>query len=565
VSGGVRQVVAGIPGARRVAATNRRLSAQAAARLPWGPSREMAGLVRSVQGRDDAEIAVLGPVAPGLVAAIHKASPNTSVTEFPDADQERHLAMTAMGPFDVILDRDVPERRRHRFEATFFQLRPGGTYVIPGGAAELGPRRGPLGELLAAAAAAPTEGLRDRPRPLRENRRLAIKNHVTHRVVGNHLLLSHDVPDVVVKIRESQYNAFLRRVDTAHRVVETIPAEPPPGPAAGIEGPEPRDPRMQRPIARARMSLRDYRDVVVAPRQVLVDGRVLLPDTYRHNQWPVLLNTQLVDLAKRFAQTRVALPDDPPRLAGTYLHLDNEFRGHFGHLLTESLSRVWSWPEALAIDPEAKVLVGATHKRPRPLDYELQLYEACGIPRDRIVVIDGPVRVERLISGTPMFSHPQYVHPRIRESWERAGDQLASVPSVRQWPRRFFVGRRGDKRSCVNGEVVEAIFAEYGFETVYPEDYSLGEQVQLFRGAEVIGGYAGSGLFQIAFVPDPTHVVMVGPMSYTPRNEYLMAAVLGHRLDAVICQADGKGVQASYAFDPEREGPFLRGILDGLP
>jgi hypothetical protein len=58
--------------------------------------------------------------------------------------------------------------------------------------------------------------------------------------------------------------------------------------------------------------------------------------------------------------------------------------------------------------------------------------------------------------------------------------------------------------------------------------------------------------------------VMVGPMSYTPRNEYLIAAVLGHRLDAVICQADGRGVQASYKFDPERDGTFLRTILDGL-
>lgn len=561
----MRQVVASIPGAHRAASSARRLTGQAAARLRQGRLAELAGLVRRVQGRDDAEIAILGPVPPGLVAAVRKASPNARVTEVPDADPERHFTMTALGPFDVILDRDITEHRKRRFEATFYHLRPGGTYVIPAGAAELGPQRGLLGDLLATAAAAPAERLRQQPRPLRENRRLAIKNHVTHRVTGSHLLLSHDIPDVVVKIRESEYNAFLRRVGGPHRVLDTIPAERPPRRAAGIEGPEPREPSMQRPIGRARISLRDYRDVVVAPRQVLVDGRVLLPDTYRHNQWPILLNTQLIDLAKRFAQPREAIPSDPPRLTGTYLHLDNEFRGHFGHLLTESLSRVWSWPEALAIDPEAKVLLGTTRKRPRPLEYELELYEACGIPRDRIVVIDGPVRVERLISGTPMFSHPQYVHPRIGESWDRAGDHLANVAPARQWPRRFFVGRRGDKRSCLNGEVVEGIFAEYGFEIVYPEDYTLGEQVQLFRGAEVIGGYAGSGLFQIAFVPDPTHVIMVGPMSYTPRNEYLIAAAHGHRLDAVICEAEGRSVQASYAFDPEREGPFLRGILDGLP
>jgi capsular polysaccharide biosynthesis protein len=387
---------------------------------------------------------------------------------------------------------------------------------------------------------------------------------VTRRTVGKALLLSHDIPDVLVKMREPEYNAYLERVDSPHRVLKTIPAQDPPPAPAGSEGPVPRAAKMHRRITRATISLRDYRDVLVAPRQVVTDGRVLMPDTYRHNQWPVLVSTQLVDLAPRFAMPRKAHPTDPPRLVGTYLHLDNEFRGHFGHLLTESLSRVWSWPEALAIDPDAKVLVGATHKRPKPLEYELQLYEACGIPRDRVVVIDGPVRVDRLISGTPMFSHPQYVHPQIAETWGQVGDRLAATATERQWPRRFFVGRRGDKRACGNSEVVEAIFEEYGFEVVYPEDYSLGEQIEMFRAAEVIGGYAGSGLFQIAFVPVPIHVIMVGAMTYTPRNEYLMAAVRGHRVDAVICQPGGKGIQASYLFDVEREGPYLRSILDGL-
>ena len=563
----VRRAVGRLRGVRPATAWARRARVRAQALRRRQRHAALAALVRSLQGRDDAEIAILGPATPGLVAAVRTTSPSARVTVVPERGKKRHFTMTSNGPFDVIVDREVVEQRRRRFEATFFQLRPGGTYVVPGGARELGPEQGPLGKLLHAAASTPPEPLRKRPRPLRMNRRLAIRSHVSHRVSGNHLLLSHDVPDVVVKLREAQYDAYLERIDAPHRVIRRIPAERPPAPPEGREGPEPLTVRANRRIRRARLSLRDYRDVVVAPHQVLLDGRVLLPDTYRHNQWPVLLNSRLADLAERFAVPRFRIPADPPRLTGTYLHLDNEFRGHFGHLLTESLSRVWSWPEAVALDPDAKVLLGTTNKRPRPLEYELQLYEACGIPRDRIVVIDGPVRVDRLISGTPMFSHPQYVHPRIAETWREVGDRLAASAPQRDWPRRFFVSRRSDKRSCTNGAVVEAIFAGHGFEVVFPEDYSLAEQVQLFRGAEAIGGYAGSGLFQIAFVPEPTHVIMVRAVSYTPRNEYLMAAVNGHRIDAVICQAegDGKGVQRSYTFDEQREGPFLRKILGELP
>jgi capsular polysaccharide biosynthesis protein len=408
--------------------------------------------------------------------------------------------------------------------------------------------------------------LRKRKRGLRENRLLAIRVRVSRRVVGPDLLLSHDIPDVVVKVRDSEYDELLPRTGAPHRVLRTIPAARPPKPPPGTEGPEPRRPPMDSPITRAGLSLRDYREVVVSPHQVVIDGRVALPDTYRHNQWQVLLNTHMIDLTERFAMPRSPrIQADLPRLTGTYLHLDNEFRGHFGHLLTESLSRAWTWPEALSIDPDTKVLVGVTSKRPRPLEYELQLYEACGIPRDRVVVIDHPVHVERLISGSPMFSHPQFVHPLIADTWRQVGDRLADQAPSREWPRRFFVGRRGDKRACLNGDVVEARFAEHGFEVVYPEDYSLGEQVRLFRSAEVIGGYAGSGLFQAMFVLEPTRMIMVGAASYTPRNEYLIAAVHGHRLDAVICRAEGTSVQDSYRFDEDREGPFLQKLLDELP
>jgi capsular polysaccharide biosynthesis protein len=522
----------------------------------------LAALVAGARGRDDAVIAVLGPADPALVAAVRAGSPGAQVSEVTSEGSERHVAMTAGGPFDVILDRELVEHRRSRFEATFFHLRPGGTYVVPGGAEELGDTPGPLGDLLDPSGSMP-RGRRQRAR-LRDFR-LSLDKHVTRRVDGPDLLLGHDLPDVRVKLREEELNDLLERAETPHRLLRTIPAEPPPPAPPGREGPEPRDPPMHRPITEATISLRDYRDVVVSPKQLVEWGRLLLPDTYRHNQWPLLEHSQLVDHGPLFARRRTPVQGEPPRLSGTYLHLDNEFRGHFGHLLTESLSRVWSWPLALEVDPEARVLVGATKKRPRPHEYELALYEACGIPRDRVVVIDGPVRVDRLISGTPMFSHPEYVHPRIADTWREVGDRLAEGAVDRNWPRRFFVSRRTDLRECTNGAEVEAIFAEYGFEIVYPEDYSLGEQVKLFRAAEVIAGYSGSGLFQTAFVPEPTHVIMVGAASYTMRNEYLIGAVHGHRVDGVFSLVPGRRVQVSWTFDLEREGPFLRELLDGLP
>jgi capsular polysaccharide biosynthesis protein len=549
-----------------------------ATRLRGGPQaardRDVAALLADRLA--DAPAPLVGchpPLSPSSAAALRTALPAAEVVELPVDPTERHLAMTGRGRFDAVVDVGPGDGLDDRFQDTFWHLAPGRPYVVPGGAREVGSTPGPLGTLLAEAAAEPDEPLRDRRRQSRQRTRLAVRNHVEAQVVGDHLVLTHDLPDVLAKVREADCDAFLRAgAASRHRVLEVIPAEAPPADPPFREGPNQRVRRIDRPIRRSALSLRDYRDVVVAPQQLVVDGRVLLPDSYRHNQSPMPRHNALADVAPRFAVPRTPIAADLPVLAGTNVYLDNESRGHFGHVVTESLSRTWSWERALEIDPDARAIMSASWTWPELAEWEVELYAACGIPRERIVLVEvgRPVRVERLLSGTPMWSQPHYVHPRIRETWQRVGDRLAATATrTSGWPPRIFVSRRIAKRACVNGPELEAEFLDAGFEVVHPEDHSLGDQVALFRAAEVIAGYGGSGMFQTMFVPEPRHVIQVASEVYGPRNEYLIAAVQGHRLDSVVCRAepydDDRAMHAPYRYDPEREGPFLRQLLASLP
>lgn len=529
-----------------------------------GASSIIASIASAVPG--PAAIGVLlGAPDADLVAGLRRALPGLTWVALPDDAVARHRALIAEGPLDLVVDDPDPEGRLRRFNRTFFQLRPGGIYVIPNGAGELGPQAGPLGELVQEAAARAEVPLRTHSTAMDETRLRALRSHVRTTVVDGHLVLSHDLPDVHALVREEHLDDLLAAVPTPHRVLAVHPVGTPPAEPESVELPQARVRHDGRPIEPVDLHLRDYRDVVVAPYQLVLGDRIVLPDTFRHHPQPHLHNKMLAKVAPAFAVPVDPVPDDIPRLDGTYLHLDNEARGHFGHLLTESLSRVWAWPETLALDPDARVLVCATVKRPELLEYELAIYEAAGIPRDRVVLASGPVRVERLISGTPMFSNPYYVDARIAATWDQVGDRLAAGAAPREWPRRVFLSRRETKRACVNGPELEQVFVEHGFEVLFPEDYSLGEQVQLFRAADVIAGFAGSGMFQIAFVAEPKIVIQVGSEAYGPRNEYLMAAVRRHRLTGIVCQAyDGRGLAADWWYDEQREGPALRALLAGL-
>jgi capsular polysaccharide biosynthesis protein len=318
------------------------------------------------------------------------------------------------------------------------------------------------------------------------------------------------------------------------------------------------------------MSLRLVHDVRCDPGQVVSKDRLLLPDSYRHNMRPRLKNRYTVEMAPRFA--RLLDEREPVRLAGTYFHLDNELRGHFGHAMTEQVAKLWGWTAAREGFPGLKVLL-ALNKGRQLAGWELTLYRAAGIAREDIEFVEGPVEVERLVTATQMLSEPQYVHPAITDTWRRLSDALVADAPERDYPDRFFCARRTKKRACHNAAEVEALFAEQGFAIVYPEDYSLPEQAAMFRHASVIGGYAGSALFNVLYATEPKHLVMLGSEAYTATNEYMIASVQGHRIDLITCRPDLEqpedhwsraAFESSYTFDPDREGPLLREVFASL-
>jgi capsular polysaccharide biosynthesis protein len=108
----------------------------------------------------------------------------------------------------------------------------------------------------------------------------------------------------------------------------------------------------------------------------------------------------------------------------------------------------------------------------------------------------------------------------------------------------------------------------HGFEVVLPEELTLPDQAALFDHADVIGGFAGSGMFTSMFTDRPKHLIMVTPDTYGPSNESMISAVRGHRLDVAVgrstSQRTKEALRAPFTFDMVDEGAWLNEILDDL-
>lgn len=278
--------------------------------------------------------------------------------------------------------------------------------------------------------------------------------------------------------------------------------------------------------------LRHYQGELLSRGGMLLQaGDTMLPESFRWPLDPGLGQPHAARLSDRFARLGPK-PAAKRRLDGSYYYLDCVFSGHFGHLTTEVLCRLWGWEQAKREIPDLKVLFHTG--RGKTGDLERRLFTAYGIAESDLVATDVPVRLRSVVGASPMWHNkePHYVHPDIQDVWSRmtAGLLGDEQPSPHE---RIFVSRGpslGHRRGCHNQEQVERFFADRGYHVFYPEELSLSEQVALFAGARVVAGFGGSALFNLMHARRLEAVVVLSSHAYVARNEHMFTSVLGGEL-----------------------------------
>ena len=488
-----------------------------------------------------------------------------------------HLAVAARAPLDLLVD-TAGQGALERLAQLLGHVRAGGGYLcvltddaMAGEVAGWQRRLARLREEL-------TSGATELPpRKAKRRRDLAtLALTMRPRVMGR-LLVAVPELDLLAKVHDADMDDLLRARGGPDRVVTAV---------AGASWSSRARVRTSRPSPLNELptsydapplSLREYHHAVCRPRQAAHTATFVTPESFRDNLQPRLQNPAFEDWTARFVR-RPPVPDT--LLPGSWFHLDTHVAGHFGHAVTEQLAHVWGWQEAKRRDPSLRALVFGPPSAPpgAPLPaWNAELLAGAGIDPDDVHVADAPVRVERLLAATAAYNIGRYVHPVMAQTWGAVGARLGGprLDGVGSAPERVFLTRTGEKRRCRNRGEVEALFEASGFVVVSPEELPLAEQVRLVRGASVVAGFAGSAMFHTAFAARPQHVVVVTTETYPAHNEYAMAALLGHRLELVVCPPDvprrepGRFTLESFHSDfvvdlAGAEGDFLTSVLADL-
>jgi len=292
---------------------------------------------------------------------------------------------------------------------------------------------------------------------------------------------------------------------------------------------------------------------------LLYAGHTVLPDSFRWHLADNPRNVRLVAAVPGFS--RLESRYFPRRvLPGNYYSLDSSHSGHFGHITTEVISRLWGWDRAKAEVPDLKAFFHLKPGADRHPQLEIDLLMAYGIAREDIAWVNEPVWLESVSSATPMWhnSSPYYVDPDIVSVWDRLTDGLLARAPKTPTAEKIFVSRAVSNRTCHNRTEVEDYFTAHGFRVILPEQMPLPEQVALFSGARVVAGFAGSNMFNLMHARRLETLIVLSHDGYLARNEHLFSAVRGGEAHYFWSPADiphppggysKKAFQSNWTFD----------------
>lgn len=241
---------------------------------------------------------------------------------------------------------------------------------------------------------------------------------------------------------------------------------------------------------------------------------------------------QRVDLSQRQGALPPSAPicidpptidlDDPTiaaaeRRSGRTLYLGN-FMNHYGHFITEFLSRLWLPERSDAFDHIVAYTSIANRGRYLPRHHHHYLAGLLGLPLSRLEILRTPVRFEEVVVPQQLWEVNGLVNSHLRPFY-------AGIHAQHVRPRgtgRLFVSRGlypGNRLS--NSPEVEEVFASFGFSVLHPQELGIERQLDLYANCEILAGLSGSGMHNCLFCRPGTLVIDVGDIR-SPRHSMRM-------------------------------------------
>lgn len=171
-------------------------------------------------------------------------------------------------------------------------------------------------------------------------------------------------------------------------------------------------------------------------------------------------------------------------------HLDN----HFGHFLTDSLSRLWFLLDKA--NAQKKVCyIADTPEHPY-----IEFLYLFGLKQEQMIWINEVTQFAEVIVPEPSFRYWDYFH----KDYKRTCDKIReSVSGAYNYKKVYFSRNEYVKGAFTFGELpIEQTFARKGYKVFYPDRLSMKQKLKILANCEYFAGTSGTGMHNILWCKD---------------------------------------------------------------
>jgi hypothetical protein len=254
-------------------------------------------------------------------------------------------------------------------------------------------------------------------------------------------------------------------------------------------------------------------DPAFLARLPLVNSGLLTPDRMTHPLARTLYRNRSF-YPRPISQPQEATVEPQSRIGGTAI-LGGVASAHFGHLLTQSLGRMW----AAALAPEAPILFLPESAGFTALpDYFIELVRSFGIRND-LRLLHRTTHCDRLILPQDICNlmHRPAASPWFRAWLETRRPILPGVDSsALVYASRSNLGLQNGQ--YLQEAALEAALSSNGYRIYHPQDHTIQHQIETYASAQRLIFADGSAAHLWSFVARPEQNVAI--ILRRPRDRY---------------------------------------------
>ncbi len=159
---------------------------------------------------------------------------------------------------------------------------------------------------------------------------------------------------------------------------------------------------------------------------------------------------------------------------------------HFGHILAESVSRLW-WIIDNSSDNEQIVFLCQEEKGEEKKETSLRIikniFKILEIDEDRLIILDKATQFAKVIVPDQLIR----LHSDFRKSYVDLYKKMADKCTYKEGYKKVYLTRTHlSNNSIINEEYFERFFEKRGYVIVAPEEYEFSEQISILKSADEV-------------------------------------------------------------------------------